>query len=204
MKSSEDKSFKGKDKLISVALEQFSDKGYVKASINDILNEAGISKGTFYYHFKNKEDLYLYLVGVLITEKKRYFSQKVMVKAYEDNDIFSLLLLLIKTGLEFARDNPHIYRFSERFMKEKGTSIYDMALSKYNFDDNDLLNQLLKEAIERGELRRDIPENFIKSIVSFLLTHSVEIFNSMNLEEYEHGFEYFIKFLKNGLENNKL
>lgn len=204
MKSSEDKSFKGKDKLISVALEQFSDKGYVKASINDILNEAGISKGTFYYHFKNKEDLYLYLVGVLITEKKRYFSQKVMVKAYEDNDIFSLLLLLIKTGLEFARDNPHIYRFSERFMKEKGTSIYDMALSKYNFDDNDLLNQLLKEAIERGELRRDIPENFIKSIVIFLLTHSVEIFNSMNLEEYEHGFEYFIKFLKNGLENNKL
>jgi len=204
LKSSEDKSFKGKDKLISVALEQFSDKGYVKASINDILNEAGISKGTFYYHFKNKEDLYLYLVGVLITEKKRYFSQKVMVKAYEDNDIFSLLLLLIKTGLEFARDNPHIYRFSERFMKEKGTSIYDMALSKYNFDDNDLLNQLLKEAIERGELRRDIPENFIKSIVSFLLTHSVEIFNSMNLEEYEHGFEYFIKFLKNGLENNKL
>jgi len=204
LKSSEDKSFKGKDKLISVALEQFSDKGYVKASINDILNEAGISKGTFYYHFKNKEDLYLYLVGVLITEKKRYFSQKVMVKAYEDNDIFSLLLLLIKTGLEFARDNPHIYRFSERFMKEKGTSIYDMALSKYNFDDNDLLNQLLKEAIERGELRRDIPENFIKSIVIFLLTHSVEIFNSMNLEEYEHGFEYFIKFLKNGLENNKL
>lgn len=199
-----EKSFKGKDQLIRVALEQFSDKGYVEASINDILNQAGVSKGTFYYHFANKEELYLYLIGVLISEKKNYFSKAVSSEDYINNDIFSLLLLLTKTGLEFARDNPHVSRFSERFMRERGSDIYDKALKKYNFNENDYFTQLIIAAIQRGEFRTDIPEGFIKSIISFLLTHSVEIFNSMNLVEYEDGFEYFIKFLKNGLESNKL
>lgn len=203
MKEFVDKSFKGKDELVNVALEQFSTKGYVKASINDILEEAKVSKGTFYYHFENKEDLYMYLIGILIEKKKKYLSEVVPKEAYSDKDIFSLLKLLTKVGLKFAQDNPIIYKFSERFMMERGSDIYNKALSKYNFQDNAYFEQLIKNAILRGEFRADIPEKFITGIISYLFTHIVEILSPLDLVEYDDGFEYFIKFLKNGLQKEQ-
>ncbi len=39
------------------ALELFNEKGVQHTSINDIVREAGIAKGTFYLYFKNKDDL---------------------------------------------------------------------------------------------------------------------------------------------------
>jgi AcrR family transcriptional regulator len=46
-----------KAELLDTALRLFISKGYEQTSINDILNEVGISKGTFYYYFKSKEQL---------------------------------------------------------------------------------------------------------------------------------------------------
>ena len=50
---------KGEEELIKAALIEFGDKGYENASLNNILKEAGISKGTFYYHFKNRRIIYI-------------------------------------------------------------------------------------------------------------------------------------------------
>lgn len=199
-----DKQFKGKEKLIDVALEQFSSKGYVKASINDILEEAEVSKGTFYYHFKNKEELYFYLIGMLINKKREYLSKAIPMEAYASNDIFSLLKLLTESGMKFAKVYPSISKFSERFMLERGTEIYNKALDRYNFQDNTYFEKLIENAIQRGEFREDIPSKFIKNIIGYLFTHIVEILSSNGIEEYEDGFEYFIEFLKGGLQNKLL
>jgi AcrR family transcriptional regulator len=40
----------------------FAQHGYAGASVDRIVREAGFSKGTFYWHFKSKEDLFLALV----------------------------------------------------------------------------------------------------------------------------------------------
>ena len=46
-----------KQEIIDTALKIFIHKGYEKTSVNDILNEIGIAKGTFYHYFKAKEEV---------------------------------------------------------------------------------------------------------------------------------------------------
>lgn len=45
-------------KLLTVAGAEFADKGFDAASLNVILSAAGLSKGSYYYYFLDKEDLY--------------------------------------------------------------------------------------------------------------------------------------------------
>ena len=48
-----------RDKIIRESMKLFSLKGFLSASINDILEAAGTSKGGFYNHFTSKEELFL-------------------------------------------------------------------------------------------------------------------------------------------------
>lgn len=56
-----EKSFEKKSELFEAALSEFSSKKE-DASLNNIIKNAGISKGIFYYHFKDKQELYIYLL----------------------------------------------------------------------------------------------------------------------------------------------
>lgn len=46
-----------KDRIIEVATDLFYKQGYNATGIQQIIDEAGVSKGTFYTHFKTKDDL---------------------------------------------------------------------------------------------------------------------------------------------------
>lgn len=46
-----------KNEIIDVAEVLFYSKGYESCTINDILKEVGIAKGTFYHYFSSKEDI---------------------------------------------------------------------------------------------------------------------------------------------------
>lgn len=45
--------------IIKAAIDEFLDKGYDYTNLDSIAQKAGVSKGTLYYHFKNKEDILL-------------------------------------------------------------------------------------------------------------------------------------------------
>lgn len=51
-----------KENLIRFAMTEFSNNLYPKVSINKIIQNAGISRGSFYMYFEDKEDLFLYLI----------------------------------------------------------------------------------------------------------------------------------------------
>lgn len=46
-----------KDALFNTAFELFTTKGLAKTTISDIVNQAGVAKGTFYLYFKDKYDI---------------------------------------------------------------------------------------------------------------------------------------------------
>ena len=45
------------DSLLNTAFSLFTTKGVSKTSISDIVNNAGVAKGTFYLYFKDKYDI---------------------------------------------------------------------------------------------------------------------------------------------------
>jgi protoporphyrinogen oxidase len=54
---------KKRDTVIETALQMFVDKGYENVSVDDIIAETNISKGTFYHYFQSKEDILGEVVG---------------------------------------------------------------------------------------------------------------------------------------------
>jgi AcrR family transcriptional regulator len=57
--------------ILGAALSEFAARGFHEASLNRVIEEAGISKGSMYYYFDGKEDLYAYVTQ---TELRRLFA----------------------------------------------------------------------------------------------------------------------------------
>ncbi len=192
------KDFQHSQELFEYALEEFSKQGYEQASINTILEKAGMSKGQFYYHFNSKEDLYLALIAVVI-ERKRAYMEAVMRPEEFDQDIFSIFRAQMKHSMAYAREHPQISQFAESFLREKGNAIYRKALSIHNFENDVTVTGLVEKAMERGELRDDLPLQFIQSLIGYLFTHSGDLANLVKVEDFNQGMDFIIDFLRDGL-----
>jgi TetR/AcrR family transcriptional regulator len=192
--------FQHSQRLFDAALEEFCVKGYDRASINTILHTAGMSKGQFYYHFANKEALYLALIGVLIEQKQAFMSATMQPDDFLQ-DIFGILRTQIRYGRAFAAAYPAINRFAESFIKEQGNPIYAKALAIYNFDDNAAIDRLVTAAYERGDFRDDLPLTFIRSIIGYLFTHAVEVAGLDTPDSFEERMAYLIEVLRSGLQH---
>jgi AcrR family transcriptional regulator len=50
-----------RERILNAALKEFADNGYEKARTNEIVKQAGISKGLLYHYFDSKKNLFLFL-----------------------------------------------------------------------------------------------------------------------------------------------
>lgn len=77
---------KKQQKIIDASKKEFSNNLYQDVSLNQIIKNSNISRGSFYMYFTDKEDLYFYLLN----EYKANF-EKVIIKTLNDNngEIFS-------------------------------------------------------------------------------------------------------------------
>lgn len=80
-----------KERLLDTAFQLFTAKGIAKTSISDIVNNAGVAKGTFYLYFKDKYDI----ANKLIAKKANTLCndafarlQQSQVETLEDKIIF--------------------------------------------------------------------------------------------------------------------
>jgi TetR/AcrR family transcriptional regulator len=191
------KSFEHDEALLAAALAEFTANGYEQASINKILQTAGMSKGQFYYHFENKEALYLALIEILIA-RKREFMAAVMQPEDFQQDLFGIFKTQVRYGLAFAQAYPAINRFAESFAREQGNAIYDKVLAVYNFMGEGPIASLVEAASTRDELRPDLPLPFMKKIIGFLFTHAVEAADLNDSISYEQNLNYLIEFMRAG------
>lgn len=76
------------EKLLSAAVREFTERPYNEASINRIVREAGIPRGSFYMYFRDKEDLFHYLMEESINEMLMVFEE---VLRSQGGDIFTAL-----------------------------------------------------------------------------------------------------------------
>lgn len=54
--------------LLVAARAVFADRGYHRASVADIIEAAGVARGTFYNHFESKRDVFAAVLGALMLD----------------------------------------------------------------------------------------------------------------------------------------
>ena len=60
-----------RSRIVETSWKLFHDKGFGETTINDIIREAGISKGTFYYYFRSKDNMLDTLSDIFDAEYER-------------------------------------------------------------------------------------------------------------------------------------
>ena len=77
------------EKLLEAATREFSHRPFNEASINQIIKEAGIPRGSFYMYFQDKEDLFRYLLKGYV-DQLFMLLEEFLLRA--QGDIFQALL----------------------------------------------------------------------------------------------------------------
>jgi AcrR family transcriptional regulator len=76
--------------LLSAALNVFVDKGYAAARLEDVAALAGVSKGTLYLYFKNKEELFMAVLRESIIPLIDQFSDDVKDSPLSCDELITL------------------------------------------------------------------------------------------------------------------
>ncbi len=199
-----EKSFIRKKELVKAALDEFTTNDYKNASLNSIIKNAGISKGTFYYHFQDKQSLYLFLLDTANKTKWEFMNShiKEMSVDFNQKDIFEGFKIQAQIGIEFATLFPEYHQLSMMFAKERGNQIYENTMTILSVNTEDMMNEMVKKAIKRGDFNEKFSKDFIVRIMTFLFMGFHEIFGNkedFELENMAKNLNNYVNFMKYGL-----
>lgn len=142
-----------RERLIALALEEFSANDYESASLSRVVARAGIAKGSAYQYFDDKADLYLYLVELARQRKSEYMAQRPMPK--RGMDMFAYLRWLMEESVGFELAHPQLARLGYRFMSAP-QMIKARAIGQAQADAQAYFVKLTRQAIRQGSVRKDV------------------------------------------------
>ena len=151
---------KTKRKIFETAMQLFADKGYEATSIEEITATVGVAKGTLYYHFSSKEEIFNFLVEEGMKLLKNSIQIKTdKVSSYIDK-IRAIILIQIKIVAKYE-DLPDIIVDIDNKLN------HSVNLKVYDFNNPDMYNPLLTTIgcfLDRCQLdvRNDIIDRLIK------------------------------------------
>lgn len=94
-----------KNRIIKAALKEFAVKGYEEASTNNIVKEAGISKGMIFHYFENKKNLYLYILDYCA---ELYFQKTKEICEKSHNSAFEKFNQLLEERTEWLKGEMYL------------------------------------------------------------------------------------------------
>ncbi len=86
--------------IFDAAIDTFSERGFEKATMDEIAAKANVAKGTIYYHFKSKEELFVFLVE----EGAQLLRERVLEKLPEEATPTERLRIVIREQLTFFKE----------------------------------------------------------------------------------------------------
>lgn len=156
------KGLETKKRIIDCATVLFHENGYNSVSVDDIVLKANSSKGSFYTHFKSKEELIFHMVPFadeayqnFLSSKNEYIS---IIEKISSFISYVFTNMSDKIGLDFM---SAIYSSqikdtnSESFLISSQRSYYDVFAI------------IIKEGIEKNEIKAQIsPEHTVKTFTT--------------------------------------
>lgn len=115
------------DRMINAALKIFSMRGYQFASTDDIVKEAGISKGLLFHYFGSKSGLYSFIYDYSV----RFMSMELRAAVDAEETNFFTLYKQIETGrMQVLKNYPCMQLFLEKCNAETAAEALTATFEK--------------------------------------------------------------------------
>ena len=150
-----------RDKILLKALELYMVEGYANVSITDLQAALDMGRGTLYYYFKDKDELFQEVVDMFLIKPKQYALERVRESATIP-DMIDAMLYYLNQLQEFYNqvENKNIntsnvvtvmYTAYSRFpeLYKKARRLYEHELS--------LWIQAIKNSMHNGDIRGNVP-----------------------------------------------
>lgn len=149
-----------KEKILNTAIKLFKEKDFGKVSIDEICDECGVTKGSFYHHYKSKNDLLISYYNTLIKK-----------------DTYTIMNEIITIDSTYEQLWKAIELYFIESMLEIGPNLFKNVII------TDILerNEVIHLYIDSNERLKEYFELLIKLIVKG--QHNGEIRNSFSSDE---------------------
>lgn len=195
-----------REEILDAAEKVFFSRGIENATMDDVAEEAELSKGTLYLYFKSKEDIHWGIThrgikGLLIKMEKLIDHKK---NAIEN------LLIIAEAFIKFTQNETQL---ANSILFFEGCEINKMNIDHDQIRDlflNEspihLVTEFVNKGIQEGIIRNDIPVNIISNIlwsqligVLQVANRKKELFNLVNItreELIENHFKIVLKGIR--------
>jgi AcrR family transcriptional regulator len=129
--------------ILNSARIVFRKAGYYGASVSEITRQSNVSMGTFYQYFKNKEQLFIELTDLVVSD----FIEKSGSRPKQEDDLLDRLQAIVFRCLEHTRDNFAFHRtLGESELVDRVTIGYYESIARYFRD-------FFREEIQAGTIK---------------------------------------------------
>lgn len=165
-----------KRKIFEIAMKLFSEKGYDATSIEEITATVGVAKGTLYYHFNSKEEIFNFLVEEGMKLLKNSIEIKTSKSKTTKDKIKAIILIQIKGIVKY--DNMLSIIFSQLYGNESKNKLCQDKVNEYI----EVIEKIINEGVEKGEINKC--NSKLMAYTIFSLTSSIMMYKRQTGKEY--------------------
>ena len=177
-------------KIIDSAFQLLADKGYDAMSIEDIMKGAGKTKGSFYVHFKTKEELLYEVIESRLDRDFGHIVEEIFKELSVDTCnvqiVLKRLMHLVHTGTGGAdRELWTATYYQMVVLSKKIPFVREWMLKQYHAW-VDFMSKILTRGQDLGQIRTDIDVRvMVNMLISLLEGYELRSMVDLDVEVYE-------------------
>ncbi|MFW5749203.1 MAG: TetR/AcrR family transcriptional regulator [Halanaerobium sp.] len=184
-----------KEKILNSAVNLFSKNNYHAVSMNQIAEDADLSKGTLYWHFDSKEELFSKILIRGIDYFKKRFREILNSEQKTEDKIYSLVEIVVNTFSEnmnliilFKNNSPIITQELE-----------DKKCQHQGF--LDIISQIIEEGIKRGAITAKKANELSLMVLSILFSDQIirMLRNNSSQKQLQKTIDFIYDFIMYGI-----
>lgn len=183
-----------KEEITRHSVKLFQQKGFSETSIQDIVDSLGVTKGTFYYYFKSKEQLLMDIHSRYIDDLLN--RQQMIIEDEQDcrSKIVKVIELII-CDIKTQRPNGRVYFREMRNLATENADVIKEKRAKFRSN----IEQIIIEGMESGEFRNSLQPKMITFAILGVTNWSYEWMNPSGDVSVEELAEMFSDFVLHGI-----
>lgn len=173
------------DRMINAALKVFAENGYGHASTDDIVKEAGISKGLLFHYFISKLGLYSFIYDYSVKYMMLEISTSV---SKEETDYFALLRQIKAAEIQVMHNYPYMPYFLKASRNENVSEALTATEEKHGVLPQEY-EKIMKKA-DIGCFKAEVDTERLSKMISFTLDGLMtEQFKTGSFQPDQYGAE---------------